>query len=156
MKEKQIRELLGQAELSTTGDKNTLMARHQQYNFVRSAQEFAPNRLFLRWTMVYNANQDKSMNQRQDVEQLRKELKRWEGEGKTKKVDIGDADEYQVRVRTGILAVSLTPSAQRLHKQDFIELIERARRSRPPASHKEGGPVEDPEAVEPMGPIEVD
>jgi len=33
MKEKKIRELLSQAELSTTGDKNTLMARHQQYGF---------------------------------------------------------------------------------------------------------------------------
>lgn len=47
--------------------------------------------------MLYNANQDKSNNQRQDLEQLRKELKRWEGEGKAKKVDIGDTDEYQVR-----------------------------------------------------------
>ena len=34
MKEKQIRELLSQVELSTTGDKNTLMARHQQYGFI--------------------------------------------------------------------------------------------------------------------------
>lgn len=42
------------------------------------------------------------MNQRQDIEQLRKELKRWEGEGKAKKVDIGDADEYQVRLMTGV------------------------------------------------------
>ena len=39
MKEKQIRELLGRAELSTTGDKNTLMARHQQYGPVRLRQE---------------------------------------------------------------------------------------------------------------------
>ena len=30
------------------------------------------------------------------MEQLRKELKKWEGEGKAKKVNIGDADEYQV------------------------------------------------------------
>lgn len=52
--------------------------------------------------MLYNANQDKSVNQRQDWEQLRKEVKRWEGEGKTKKVEIGDGDEYEVRVRTGI------------------------------------------------------
>lgn len=37
MKEKQIRELLSQAELSTTGDKNGLMARHQQYDFIGSA-----------------------------------------------------------------------------------------------------------------------
>jgi hypothetical protein len=46
--------------------------------------------------MVYNANQDRSTNQRQNMEQLRKELKKWEGEGKAKKVDIGDTDEYQV------------------------------------------------------------
>ena len=54
------------------------------------------NGLFLRWTILYNANQDRSVNQQQDMEQLRKELKKWEGEGKAKKVDIGDADEYQV------------------------------------------------------------
>ena len=46
--------------------------------------------------MLYNANQDRSADRRQDMEQLRKELKRWEGEGKGKKVDIGDTDEYQV------------------------------------------------------------
>lgn len=103
MKEKQIRELLSQAELGTTGDKSTLMARHQQYNPIRCAQESCLiNILFLRWTMLYNANQDRSVNQRQDVEQLRKELKKWEGEGKAKKLDIGDADEYQVRVRTRV------------------------------------------------------
>lgn len=50
--------------------------------------------------MLYNANQDRSVDQRQDIEQLRKELKRWEGEGKAKKVDIGDTDEYQVGVGT--------------------------------------------------------
>ena len=112
--------------------------------------------------MLYNANQDRSANQRQDTEQLRKELKRWEGEGKTKKADIGDEDEYQVRrVRTGDdQPVSLTNPAQRLHKQDFIELIERARRG-VPTSHKsqsrrrrEG--VEEPEVPEPIDPIEVD
>jgi len=96
MKEKQIRELLSQAELSTNGDKNALMARHQQYSFICSAYELLPTN-FLSWTMLYNANQDKSTNQRQDMEQLRKELKKWEGEGKAKKVNIGDADEYQVR-----------------------------------------------------------
>jgi len=47
--------------------------------------------------MLYNANRDRSTNQRQDTEQLRKELKKWEGEGKAKKVDVGDMDEYQVR-----------------------------------------------------------
>jgi len=96
MKEKQIRELLSRAELSTAGDKSVLMARHQQYGFTHSAR-VTPNRVFLRWSMLYNANQDRSTDQRQDMEQLRKELKRWEGEGKAKKVDIGDTDEYQVR-----------------------------------------------------------
>lgn len=61
-----------------------------------------PNGPIFRWTMLYNANQDRSVNQRQDVEQLRKELKKWEGEGKAKKVDIGDTDEYQVCQNTGV------------------------------------------------------
>ena len=95
MKEKQIRELLSQTELSTTGDKNALMARHQQYGYSYSARA-ARNRIFLRWTMLYNANQDRSAHQREDIEQLRKELKKWEGEGKAKKANIGDTDEYQV------------------------------------------------------------
>jgi hypothetical protein len=46
--------------------------------------------------MLYNANQDRSINQRRELEQLRKELRKWEGEGKAKKVDIGDTEEYQV------------------------------------------------------------
>ncbi|KAF9653854.1 hypothetical protein BDM02DRAFT_1100456 [Thelephora ganbajun] len=128
MKEKQIRELLSQAELSTAGDKNALTARHQQ------------------WTILYNSNQDRSASQRQDLERIRKELKKWEAEGKARKVDIDDTDEYQ-----------------RLHKQDFIELIERARRSRfhshkPQSSRgREGGsPIEEPEVSEVTDPIEVD
>lgn len=81
--------------------------------------------------MLYNANQDRSTDQRQDMEQLRKQLKRLEGEGKTKKVNIGDTEEYQVcdeREKPDLLA---TDPTQRVHKQDFIELTERARRSRP-------------------------
>lgn len=58
--------------------------------------------------MLYNSNQDRSVNHRQDMEQLRKELKRWEGEGKAKKVDIGDTDEYQVRVRAGMSTIGVT------------------------------------------------
>ena len=44
MKEKQIRELLSQAELSTSGDKNALMARHQQYIFLCSVYELLPTK----------------------------------------------------------------------------------------------------------------
>lgn len=112
--------------------------------------------------MLYNANQDRSTNQRQDMEQLRKELKKWEGEGKVKKVDIGDTDEYQVGNDWERLVPIIDP-AQRLHKQDFIKLIERARRGRP-HSHKsrlsqsrEGdSPIEEPEVTEAMDPIEID
>lgn len=57
----------------------------------------------------------------------------------------------------------VTDSTQQLHKQDFIELIERARRSgphphkpRPPQSGEGGGLVEDPEVSEVMDLIEID
>ena len=106
--------------------------------------------------MLYNANQDRSTNQRQDMEQLGKELKKWEGEGKAKKVNIGDAGEYQVRRDLNDRnPLATNPTLQRRHRQDFVELTERARRSRPrsrqPRSQQGGA-----EGAEPMSPIEVD
>jgi hypothetical protein len=111
--------------------------------------------------MLYNANQDRSANQRQDVEQLRKELKKWEGEGKAKKVDIGDTDEYQVCERTMyVRLVLLTDPTKRLHKQDFVELIERARRSKPPSCKYQSSQQREGEGLvevlKPVDPIEVD
>lgn len=113
--------------------------------------------------MLYNANQDRSTNQRQSIEQLRRGLKKWEGEGKAKKVDIGDTVEYQVGNCWGNRLILVTDSTQRLHEQDFIELIERARRSsphphkpRPSRSGEEGGLVEDPGVSEVMVLIEID
>lgn len=61
---------------------------------------------------------------------------------------------------------SLTPitdPAQRLHKRDFLKLVERARRGRP-HSHKSRSPqsregsslAEEPAVSEVVGPIEVD
>jgi hypothetical protein len=125
--------------------------------FHPSHAQVTPNGLFLRWTILYNANQDRSVNQQQDMEQLRKELKKWEGEGKAKKVDIGDPDEYQVCKEGDLPAVFPTDSPQLLHKQDFVELVERAKRSKPPSQKSQfkqgnGGP----EALEPTDPIEVD
>jgi len=111
--------------------------------------------------MLYNANQDRSTNQRQDMEQLRKELKKLEGGGKAKKVTVGDTDEYQVRITIADSRTSLNPPPpQRLHRQDFVELTERARRSRPcsrrsqpPQGTDRGSPAEEPKS---MSPIEVD
>ena len=108
--------------------------------------------------MLYNANQDRSTDRRQDMEQLRKELKKWEGEGKAKKVNIGDADEYQVCDYPGRSAPARrSHHLQRRHRLDFVELTERARRSRP-RSHNPRSELttEGPEDSEPMSPIEVD
>lgn len=57
----------------------------------------------------------------------------------------------------------VTDLPQRLHKQDFIELTEKARKSKPRShrprssqSRKATGPVEGPEDSELVNPIEVD
>ena len=46
--------------------------------------------------MIYNANLDKSENQRKTIQELRSDLKKWEEDRKTKKSIVGDVDAYQV------------------------------------------------------------
>ncbi|THV07989.1 hypothetical protein K435DRAFT_833278 [Dendrothele bispora CBS 962.96] len=78
LKDKAIKELLSEHNLPTTGDRNTLIARHQQ------------------WVIIYNANRDKSSKQRKSIEILRQELKQWESRQKGKsKTEISDATTYQ-------------------------------------------------------------
>lgn len=93
MKEKQLRELLARYELSTVGDKNTLVARYQQcvFRFSYQLKLTSPS-----WSMLYNSNQDRSSKQRQTHDQLRTKLKKWEELGKGKKVVVEDSNEYQV------------------------------------------------------------
>jgi len=60
LKEKQIRDLLAAYDLSTSGDRSQLIARHE------------------RWVAVYNANLDRSPALRKRLTDLRVEMRRWE------------------------------------------------------------------------------
>ena len=87
LKDKQIRDLLSEHDLPTTGDHNTLVARHQ------------------RWVSIYNANIDKNPRYRSRVSELRTELRKWEKEreaglkkGSSKDVAMQvNVKEYRVR-----------------------------------------------------------
>ncbi|KAJ7722271.1 hypothetical protein DFH07DRAFT_857002 [Mycena maculata] len=67
LKEKQLREKLASHGLPTTGNHKLLAARHQ------------------RWSMLWNANLDKSAPNRQSKNQLLKEVKKWEEDRNAKK-----------------------------------------------------------------------
>ncbi|KAJ7118772.1 hypothetical protein C8R44DRAFT_789233 [Mycena epipterygia] len=67
LKEKQLRDKLSEHGLLTTGDRASLTKRHQ------------------RWTMLWNANLDKSSAKRRSKAELQKDLKKWEEEAKVKK-----------------------------------------------------------------------
>ncbi|KAI0293427.1 hypothetical protein BC826DRAFT_382602 [Russula brevipes] len=60
LKDKQIRDLLANHDLSTTGDRSQLIARHE------------------RWVAVHNANLDRSPALRRRPAELRLEMRRWE------------------------------------------------------------------------------
>ncbi|KAK1219853.1 E3 ubiquitin-protein ligase rad18 [Marasmius sp. AFHP31] len=78
LRDKAIRELLFEHDLPTGGDRNTLIARHQQ------------------WVILYNANLDKSEKLRKSLDALRRDLTHWETQQKNRlKREIGDPEEYQ-------------------------------------------------------------
>jgi len=60
LKDKQIRDLLAAHDLSTSGDRSQLIARHE------------------RWVAVYNANLDRSPALRKRAAELRSEMRRWD------------------------------------------------------------------------------
>lgn len=62
LKDKQIRDLLAAHDLSTSGDRSQLIARHE------------------RWVAVYNANLNSSLALRKRATELRSEMRRWEEE----------------------------------------------------------------------------
>ncbi|KAF8061598.1 hypothetical protein FPV67DRAFT_1422352 [Lyophyllum atratum] len=79
LKDKQLKEMLVEHGLPTTGDRNQWIHRHQ------------------RWVMIYNANLDRSKNRRSKPE-LRKELKKWEDEkSKKKKTTVDDTVAHEKR-----------------------------------------------------------
>ncbi|KAJ6488500.1 hypothetical protein C8R47DRAFT_481440 [Mycena vitilis] len=77
LKDKQLKDKLLEHGLSVTGDRTIWIARHQ------------------RWTMLWNANLDRSAPKRQSKGELLKELKKWDEERKVKKKKTTvDADSY--------------------------------------------------------------
>ncbi|KAJ3550754.1 hypothetical protein NMY22_g257 [Coprinellus aureogranulatus] len=77
LKERQIKDLLQEHNLSTQGDRATLEQRHKK------------------WVMLYNANLDRSETNRKSQTALRQELKKWEETmSKRKKAVIDDPKEY--------------------------------------------------------------
>ncbi|KAF5379869.1 hypothetical protein D9757_007208 [Collybiopsis confluens] len=80
LKDKTIKEFLREHDLSTAGDRKTLVARHQ------------------RWVIIYNANLDKSLKGRKSLNGLRRELNEWETQQKSKtKHDVTDSAAYQMK-----------------------------------------------------------
>lgn len=87
LKEKRLREMLSDHDLPTTGDKDTLIRRHE------------------RWVLLYNANLDRNLHDRLTLEELRRDLKKWEETRSGKKVGVGDVGTYQVRFAGYILGL---------------------------------------------------
>ncbi|KAJ7090341.1 hypothetical protein B0H15DRAFT_838224 [Mycena belliarum] len=92
LKEKQLRDKLMAHGLPTTGERATLTRRHQ------------------RWTMMFNANLDKSASKRQSKAELRNDLKKWEEQRKNKKEKI-TVDESHLKT----------------HDSEFRKLVSMAR-----------------------------
>ncbi|KAJ6606420.1 hypothetical protein DFH09DRAFT_1120145 [Mycena vulgaris] len=78
LKEKQLRDKLVEHGLSTTGERTVLVRRHKQ------------------WTMLFNANLDKSASKRQTKAELRNDLKKWEEQRKSKKEKV-TVDEFHLK-----------------------------------------------------------
>ncbi|KZT28666.1 hypothetical protein NEOLEDRAFT_1108091 [Neolentinus lepideus HHB14362 ss-1] len=80
LKDKQVKDLLIDQQLPTTGDRNAWIARHQ------------------RWVLIWNANLDQQPKQRKTISELRIELKRWEEtRSKAKKApEVDSAAAYEI------------------------------------------------------------
>ncbi|CAL1703473.1 unnamed protein product [Somion occarium] len=97
LKEKRLREMLADHDLPNNGDKDTLIKRHE------------------RWALLYNANLDRTPTDRLTLEDLRRELKKWETERQTKRQAVTDLNAYQ-----------------KANKAAFNQLVEAARPKKPP------------------------
>ncbi|KAJ7243381.1 hypothetical protein B0H12DRAFT_832780 [Mycena haematopus] len=99
LKDRQLKDKLTDLELPTSGDRTAWIARHQ------------------RWAMLWNANLDRSLSNRQSKAELLKELKKWEEERKTRKKKI-TADESHLKT----------------HNSEFKKLVAAARPKGPVAA----------------------
>jgi len=95
LKDKQLKDMLREYGLPVTGDRSLWEQRHQQ------------------WVVLYNANLDRSPNNRKTTVHLKKDLKRWEEERpKKKKAVVSDVLGYQIT-----------------HKTEFSRLVDAARQT---------------------------
>ncbi|KAE9395817.1 hypothetical protein BT96DRAFT_1042907 [Gymnopus androsaceus JB14] len=83
LRDKAIKALLQEHDLSTTGSRQMLIARHQ------------------RWVSIYNANLDKAEKLRKSLPSLRRDLEQWETQQKNKtKRPVVDSDTYQIKQKS--------------------------------------------------------
>ncbi|KAI0318436.1 hypothetical protein OF83DRAFT_1182403 [Amylostereum chailletii] len=99
LKDKQLRDLLSEHELPSTGDRHVLIARHQ------------------RWVALYNANVDRGARQRKKPPELRAEMKKWERER--------DAGAKKATARE--VAMQVNVDEYRANKAEFDALVAAAR-----------------------------
>ncbi|KAL5533382.1 RAD18 [Sanghuangporus sanghuang] len=76
LKDKKLREMLAEYQLSTSGAREQLIARHTQF------------------VLLYNSNLDRTERLRKSLSELRNELKGWEDNLELKKVSVDDPQTY--------------------------------------------------------------
>ncbi|KAG8935516.1 E3 ubiquitin-protein ligase rad18 [Tulasnella sp. 418] len=104
MKDKQLRERLSRFDISTTGSRARLQARHE------------------RWVILYNANLDNPVEARKPVSALREELSHWE-EGK-------EQDEKEKTKAAESAGQAGDIEYQAKHRAQFQQLVHLARSNR--------------------------
>ena len=91
-----------------------------------------------RWVVLYNANLDRSPNNRKTTVELKKDLKKWEEERpKKKKPVVSDVLGYQVLINISSLILFLSDfffgytwtCYQITHKTEFSRLVDAARQT---------------------------
>ena len=90
-----------------------------------------------RWVVLYNANLDRSPNNRKTTVELKKDLKKWEEERpKRKKPVVSDVLGYQVLINislilflSDILELTDLSCYQITHKTEFSRLVNAARQT---------------------------
>jgi E3 ubiquitin-protein ligase RAD18 len=105
LKDKQIRDLLAAHDLSKSGDRSQLIARHERS--VSQSLSRIWNRIIMRprWVAVYNANLDRSPALRKRAAELRSEMQRWEEDKRALRKEPLKTDITEYRVRTCLLSL---------------------------------------------------
>ncbi|PPQ75450.1 hypothetical protein CVT24_013333 [Panaeolus cyanescens] len=103
LKDRQLKDMLLECELWTSGDRGMWEERHK------------------RWVMMYNANLDRTLSNRKKKSELRRELKKWEEErARKRKVVVGDVVAYQKEHKSEFskLVNAARQSAQTIKKRE--------------------------------------